>query len=196
MNPIPISETATEKVTEVLKIPGSVVLIPTETVYGLASVYGDDVAAERIYHMKSRDPNKRLQLLVNGIPMLEQLGAVLDERARKLIRIYCPGPLMLIVPSVAGPSIGFRIPGHPLVLGVINALNRPLAATSANRSGDPNVLRIEEALNRLTSPPDLTIDGGDLPSDAQGSTIVDLTASEMRLIRQGAIPFAEIQTKV
>lgn len=177
---------------ELLKKSGSVVLIPTETVYGLVTRADDKAGCERIYRIKDRDPGKRLQWFVRDIPMLVSLGAKLDARSKRIITQFCPGPLMLIVPGADGQTIGFRIPDHPVILNLLDKLKSPLAATSANRSGEPDSRSVAVALRGFAELPDAVMDAGVLSPDAKGSTIVDLSGETPRCLREGALPYAKI----
>ncbi len=176
----------------VLKQPGAVLLLPTETVYGLVCNWNDPEAREKIYRLKSRDSRKPLGIFAADAAMLQSAGAVINAQAQILMEHLMPGPLTLIVPCENNTTIGFRIPDHPLLAAILRQHRLPLAQTSANLSGQPNALSIAEALASLTESPDLVIDGGPIPPDSQASTVVDVTGSHYRILRQGAIPEAAI----
>ena len=181
-----------KRCSEQLTVPGSFLLIPTETVYGLACSWQDDAAKKRIYKAKKRPEDKPFQLLVSGIKMLKTTEAVISETTGKIIASFCPGPITIIVPTKGKEKIGFRIPEHDFVISLINKLNSPLAATSANITGEPAALDTETALKTLNIQPDITIDGGDLPIDSLSSTVIEVIGNEVKVLRKGPISLAEI----
>lgn len=166
------------------------VLIPTETVYGLACLWTDNVAKEIIYKAKARPETKPFQMLVSSVDMAMKYGCSLNPTALKIAAAFCPGPITIIVPSVDGVSkIGFRIPEHEFVLQLIKKLDAPLAATSANLSGEPAALNAKDALSSLRIKPSFSIDGGDLPKESLASTVVEIVGDELKIIRKGPISY-------
>ena len=182
------SENAAPQAAELLAKPGTVLLVPTETVYGLVCRYGDRAAEERIYRMKHRDAAKRLGCFVRS---LDQLDLRPDAQVRKLAEKYCPGPLTIVAAKNDGSTIGFRIPDHPFLKELLERTGFVLAQTSANRSGRPNVRSADEALAELAEMPDMVADGGVIPPDAQASTVVDASGGDLRILRQGKLVIAE-----
>lgn len=174
---------------ETLKRPGAVLLVPTETVYGLVCVWNDAVGRERIYDLKARAGEKQLALFVRSAGDVEKhTGHRLPEAASRLAAAFCPGPLTIVVELSPNYTLGFRIPDHPLVLDLLECCGVPLASTSANRSGFPNALCVEDALRDLCGSPDLVVDAGCLPADAAASTVVLLTADAgWRILREGPV---------
>lgn len=170
---------------ETLRQPGAVLLVPTETVYGLIARADDAAAVEKIYRLKRRDARKPLTLFADGWRNVP--GAVFSEAAKRLAERYCPGAITLIVAGRDGGTVGFRMPDHPFILSLLKRCGCALASTSANLSGAPNVRSVEEALAQLEGGPDLAIDGGELPPGALASTIVDTTVEPPRILRQGAL---------
>ena len=172
---------------------GSFILIPTETVYGLACLWQDIKAKNNIYKAKERPENKPFQLLISNIDMLKQTNAIVSDITLKIINEFCPGPITIVVPSTDNNKIGFRIPEHSFVLNLINKVSFPFAATSANISGSPAALDINSALKALKLKPDLCIDGGDLPKDSLSSTVIEITDNDdIKLLREGPIPLSDI----
>ena len=168
-----------------LRRPGAVLLVPTETVYGLVCRADDPAAVEKIYELKRRDRRKPLTLFAadwRAVP-----GAVFSPAAVRLAERYCPGPITLIVAGREGGTVGFRMPDHPFILALLKEFGGALASTSANLSGEPNVRSVREALAQLEGEPALAIDGGNLPPGALASTIVDTTGTPFRILRQGAL---------
>lgn len=170
----------------VLRRPGTVVLVPTETVYGLVCRADDAAAVDKIYNLKDRDRSKPLALFTPDFRLLAD-RAELDGLPARLAERYMPGPITIIARGNAGGTVGFRIPDHPFILALLGQLDFPLASTSANLSGHPNVLSVGEALAELAGEPDLVIDGGPIPPGALASTVVDATGATPRILRQGAL---------
>jgi L-threonylcarbamoyladenylate synthase len=159
---------------------GGVVAFPTDTVYGLAVLPGFSAAAHAV---KGRPQEMPLILMVAKFPQLDEFVAV-DSRARWYMDRWWPGPLTLVLPAVAGGTLGVRVPDHPLALELLRAAG-PLLTTSANRHGDPPALRAEEAA-RL---PGLAgvLDGGRVLAGEPSTVISLLPGQEMTVIREGAI---------
>ena len=180
--PVDAPEAATE-ILRALAVPGSVVLLPTETVYALVAVYGDAAAAEHIFALKRRPENRKLGCFAPGVELLDQVE--FPEKAKVLAEKYWPGAMTLILPCVNGDSLGVRIPDHPLLLEILRKVNKLLVQTSANISGAPDARDCRAALAMLDGVVDVAVDGGALPENAKGSTIVDFRDGEPKILRQG-----------
>jgi L-threonylcarbamoyladenylate synthase len=169
---------------------GELVVLPTDTVYGVAADPNVAQAVERIYRAKGRDPGKPLPLLVADIQDVARRGAVLGQRARALAQRYWPGPLTLVLR--AGDTFeGFRVPDHPVTLAVLRAAGGVLRVTSANRSGEPAAQDAEAAAAALAGHVRLVLDAGPAPLGRE-STVVREEGGELTVLREGAIPAAEI----
>ena len=179
---------------DVLSTPGGVVLVPTETVYGLVCDWEDDIARKRIYELKGRSENKPLAMFAASAAMAEKFGVRLNDDAQKLLKEFAPGPITVIAPGCEKyATIGVRIPNHPFVLELLNKSGMALASTSANASGMPNVLNVSDALEQLEGEVDLVVDGGTLPEDAEASTVVTVCEKPCRILRQGPITQTAIE---
>jgi L-threonylcarbamoyladenylate synthase len=172
---------------EVLNRPGSVLLVPTETVYGLVCRWDDKEAIERIYELKGREKAKPLALFADSVDTLKKFDLYLNKNAEKLVSKLCPGALTIVVPTPTGDTLGFRIPDHPFILELLKRLGYPLASTSANRSGEPNALNVDAALAMLDGEPDVVINGGAIPPDRQASTVVMALDDSLKILRQGPV---------
>lgn len=169
-----------------------VVLLPTETVYGLMTRYANEAGKERIIQIKNRPESKLFQMLISSLKQAEEAGAVFDERADKLAKKFWPGAMTLVVPGKNGGTIGLRLPNHKFVCDVIDKLGKPLAATSANLSGLPPVKELSEIDNYFVNgQPDLVIDEGERV-DNTASTVVSLCDDGVKILREGIITEAEI----
>lgn len=157
------------------------VAFPTDTVYGLAALPS---AAGQIYAAKGRPPDKQLIAMAAGADAFEALVEV-NPTARALMDRHWPGPLTLVLPTRSGdpPTLGVRIPDHPLALELLRAVGRPVLTTSANRSGDPPALTAAEVrLPGVTA----VLDGGRAPGGVP-STVVAVEGDRVRTIRPGPV---------
>ena len=184
---------------EVLKA-GGLLAVPTETVYGLAANGLDTAAVEKIYEVKGRPAVKPLSLMVPGPETMERYCREVPEAALALAEKFWPGPLTIVlkakaeIPSVVragGDTIGLRCPDHPLTLAVLRAAELPLAAPSANPSGQPSPKTAEEVLAYYNGSIDAVLDGGPCGIGTE-STIISLADRPYRILRQGALPADDI----
>ena len=180
---------------------GGLVVYPSDTVYGLAAAASDERAVERAFVVKGRDAGKALSLLLADAADLEPVCAEVPSLARVLADRYWPGPLTLVLRrspgfhSAAlggGDTVAVRVPDHPFLRELIRALSEPITGTSANRSGRPACRSAQEVERELGDAVDLIIDGG--PSgEGPESTVVDVTRGLPAILREGAIPRADVE---
>ena len=176
---IPCADASADAVfCDVLRRDDGVLLVPTETVYGLVCDAAHEAARARIYEMKRRPASKLLTLFFASREAAEAAFPAMPETAKRFAAAFCPGPVTLIVPD-GDAFTGFRIPDHPVLLNLLAAYGRPLASTSANLSGQSPAHTVDEALNSLAIPPDGVLDGGAIPPDSVASTVI-------RIERDGA----------
>ena len=180
-------EAAVDAACEALSRPGAVVLVPTETVYGLVCRADDAAARQRIYDLKDRDATKPLGWFVAEWRRLADCGVLLEGLPAELAVKHCPGPITIIAPLRNGGTVGFRVPDHPFMLALLRRMNCPLAQTSANHSGHPNALTVQAALAELSGELPLAVDSGPIAPDALASTVVDATGAAPKVLRQGAL---------
>lgn len=179
---------------------GKLVALPTETVYGLAADATQERAVQANYDAKGRAETKPLNVLVDGMAMVETVCRDIPADAYRLAKAFWPGPLTMIlwgngalppVVSAGGATQGVRCPDHPAALAVIRALGRPLACPSANLSGRPSPKSADDVLVQLGGKIDGVLDGGPCTVGVE-STILDLTATPYRILRQGGLSREEI----
>ena len=179
---------------------GGIVAFPTDTVYGLGADALNSKAVERIYAVKKRPRHLPLPLLIGDMSQLSTVAAPVPEVALFLAKHFWPGGLTLILPKAASlpayltnqSTIAVRVPDHPVPLALIQGLGRPVIGTSANISGKPSTLTVNQVKQQLGDEVDLIIDGGKCPSGNE-STIVDVTGEMPAILRQGIIPKHEIE---
>jgi len=170
---------------------GGVLLVPTETLYGLIADASAPGAAEKIYRLKHRPAVKRLGFFAPSFETLDRDRFTLDERALALARKFSPGPLTLILADRELGTAGIRVSAHPFLNELLPRFGKLIYQTSANHSGMPDAHNVDEALAMLDGDVDLAVDGGQLAPGAQGSTIVDLTTTPGKIVRQGALTIPE-----
>jgi L-threonylcarbamoyladenylate synthase len=183
---------------------GTVVAIPTDTVYGLAADPWQRRAVERLFAIKERPSDVALPVLVGGRDQVSAVAGSFDGAAELLADRYWPGPLTLVVPrretftaDLGGPpadrqTVGVRWPDHPVVQGLCRELG-PMAVTSANRHGDPPATRAAAVAEVFASEHELAVilDGG--LCDGIPSTVVECRGRAVRCLRQGAIPWSDLE---
>ena len=187
------NQEAVPKLCEILRA-GGVAAIPTETVYGLVCLWNSHQGRERIYELKARPAQKRLQMLAPSVEAAVSAGLQADARLERIAKAFWPGALT-VVAKASGEydSIGLRIPAHPFVFALLEALGEPLAATSANLSGQPAGLTAEEAIQGLVAPPDALVDGGSVrETGGTASTVVSLLGESPVILREGPISLEDI----
>jgi L-threonylcarbamoyladenylate synthase len=193
-----LSDGGLEQILTFLRM-GGVIAFPTDTAYGLGADPFNEKAVRRIFEIKGREETKPILLLVDSIPMANSIGD-LSETAVTLADRFWPGPLTMIIPArstvpaivTAGTgTIGIRWPNAAFARRLIHAFDRPITATSANRTGLPSAITVAEVREQLGDSIDAIVDGGMLPSRG-GSTLLDLTENPARLLREGPVTEAEL----
>jgi tRNA threonylcarbamoyl adenosine modification protein (Sua5/YciO/YrdC/YwlC family) len=164
---------------------GGVVVLPTDTVYGLAAHPGCPRAIERITAIKGRAEDKPIALLASGIAAIKSLGGSLSPAAKRLAQAFWPGALTLVVDCRGGRE-GVRVPDHAFARDLIAACGGLLRVTSANLAGQAPALTAQEALRDVGLLADLVIDGGPV-SGGVASTVVQDGADTWTMLREGAI---------
>jgi L-threonylcarbamoyladenylate synthase len=184
---------------EVLR-DGGIVAFPTDTVYGVGAHAMLAAAVERLYLVKERPPDKAIPLLLSGVDVLPQVVSEIPGAAYALVERFWPGPLTVVLrraPDVpdavtsGGDTVAVRVPDHPVTQALLAALAGPLAATSANLSGQPAPDTAQGVLDQLDGRIRLILDGGTCPGGV-ASTVVDLTVSPPRILRLGGISEQQI----
>ena len=174
---------------------GEVIAFPTETLYGLGADALNGAAVEKVFQLKGRDAANPIPVLVADREMLFSLISDIPPLAEKLIARFWPGPLTIVfharrdIPrpllNLAG-GIGVRISSQAIAGEIIEALGRPLTATSANPSGQTPAHTVQEAKRYFSGAINIFVDGGELTSKT-GSTVVELVEDSLRIIRPGEI---------
>ena len=162
---------------------GGLVVMPTDTVYGVACIPGKEA---RIYRAKVRDRKKPIPLLVSGMCGVARCGGVMEAAEKELARKFWPGPLTLVLNLRGGGTEGFRIPRNKTAMEVIRRAGGALRVTSANMSGQPPALTAKEAIDSLGHSVDLVLDGGRI-GEGVPSTVVRVVDGRPKILRKGAL---------
>ena len=184
---------------------GDLIILPTETVYGLAADAASSAAVARLYEAKGRP---RFNPLISHVGDLDAaLGiADLDDRARVLANAFWPGPLTIVAPYRMGGgvcdlaraglnTVAVRVPAHPLARQVLKAFGGPIVAPSANRSGRPSPTTFADAMAETGAFTAAALDGGPCPVGLE-STVVALLDGPPRLLRPGAVTRAVMEALI
>jgi len=169
---------------------GWLIVIPTDTVYGVAAHWENEKAVEMLRRIKGRPASKPIPILASDCIKIENMKARFGRNAKELARRFWPGPLTIVLPVNDGWE-GFRIPKHPVALAIIKAAGGLLRVTSANLSGHNPALTADEAVQELQDGVKLAIDSGSAPGGVP-STVVKITDENVAVLREGAIPGMEI----
>jgi len=170
---------------------GQLVAFPTETVYGLAANMLDPRAVEKLYKVKDRPRSKPFTVLIPDIHTIADMGCALTGSVNALVSKFWPGPLTIILRSKTGENIGFRMPANKIALLLVKASGVPVVVPSANLSGSPAPTNAQDVLDQLFGRIELLIDGGQTEVGVE-STVVDMTGSSPKILREGAISSQEI----
>ena len=178
---------------------GGLVVMPTDTVYGIGADAFDNRAVAALLAAKGRGRDMPVGVLVGSWHTIEGLVYSVPDSARELIRAFWPGALSLVVqqaPSLqwdlgdARGTVMLRMPLHPVALELLRETG-PMAVSSANVSGQPAASTAEEARAQLGDTVDVYLDGGAAPQQA-ASTILDLPGAAPRIVREGPVSAAAI----
>ena len=179
---------------------GCIIAFPTETFYGLGVKYDHPAALERLSALKKRPRDKAMPLIIGHRKLLPLIAAAVPPAAERLMDLFWPGPLTLILPAkdtlslhiTAGTgAVAVRIPGRSFALSLARTLDFPITATSANVSSQPPADSAEAVSDYFGVSIDIIIDCGKTPGTLP-STIVDATGERPVIVRRGMLPEKEI----
>lgn len=181
-----------------LLLQGSLVVFPTDTVYGVGALAHNPSGIQQLYNVKGRQRAKAIPILLGDRADLPRVASTIDARVQRLAERFWPGALTLVVPRHPSlpevlspyPTVGVRVPDHPLALALLK-LSGPLAATSANLSERPSTTTVKEVLDQLSGRVPLVLDGGRTPGGVS-STVVDCSQKELVVLRQGPLSLEQL----
>lgn len=176
---------------------GKVLVYPTDTLYGLGANALDEKAVSKIFKIKKQDRNKPISVIARDIPMAKRIACI-DSRVEKILRNIWPGPITIIlrkkdvIPFVLtadSETVGVRIPSFRFVKDLMGSVDFPITATSANISGEKDLLNPKDILAKFLDAeysPDIFIDAGKI-KNPEPSTIIDLTTQTPKIVRIGVV---------
>ena len=179
---------------------GDIIALPTDTIYGVAALAFDPVAVAKIYAAKNRPAHKAIPVFVASPADMPRVCRKIPAAAKPALQALLPGALTVILPAHPnlrgivtnfGDTVAVRIPDHPVALELLALVDEPLAVTSANlsdRATPPTAVGVAQQLDDRIA---LVLDDGPSPR-REPSTILDLTQSPPKILRQGAISAAEL----
>ncbi|MDZ8118289.1 L-threonylcarbamoyladenylate synthase [Pontiella agarivorans] len=169
---------------------GGLVIVPTETVYGIACDPAVPGALEKLIRAKGRDGDKPIARLAADGTQVKAASRHWNSGLDALASKWWPGPLTLIVETADGWT-GYRVPDHAVPVELAKICGRTLALTSANLSGEPDTKTAQEAIASI--PADLALDSGPSATEAIPSTVIKADGDDLTCIREGRVPFSQIQ---
>ena len=179
---------------------GRVIAFPTDTVYGVGASGFNERAIEQLFVVKTRERGKAIPYLLADAKDLLAVAHEVPSAAHVLAEKFWPGALTLVVPASArvpkvliagGDTIAVRVPNHPTTRALIDSLGSPLAATSANISGERDPGNAQEVFAQLNGRIPMILDGGATRVNIP-STVVDVTVTPPKVLRVGPISIDEI----
>ncbi|MDP2927809.1 MAG: L-threonylcarbamoyladenylate synthase [Candidatus Omnitrophota bacterium] len=194
VNPSSPREESIRQAAKVL-IDGGLVIIPTETVYGIAANALNEKALQRLYKIKNRPKDKPFAILIAQEHKVQELAVEVPVAAYKLMHKFWPGPLTVILKSASQGKVGLRMPDNLIALAITTQSGVPLACPSANISDKPAPANFEQAIKDMDGLVDLAIDAG-LTKVGLESTVVDLSVEPPQITRSGAIKDEEIMAVI
>jgi tRNA threonylcarbamoyl adenosine modification protein (Sua5/YciO/YrdC/YwlC family) len=187
-----------DQVVEAL-LEGDLVVLPTDTVYGMVALPGDPEAMARLFAAKGRVAHAPIAVLcADALQALSLVAPGQHHAVQPVVERWWPGPLTLVLsrrPDVElhlgepADTVGVRVPDDPLVRAVAARVG-PIAATSANRHGEPTAVTAEEVALAIGEHVAVIVDGGPLAGSA--STVIDATSVPWRVLREGPLPAEDI----
>lgn len=198
MKTVILSQTEIDRIASFL-LEDQIVCLPTETVFGLAIVADNYDNYMRLVECKNRPINKAFPLLIHHEEQLHHYAEV-SARTNRLVQRFLPGPLTLVLPKKQGipdyvtahlPQIAIRWSEDPFLQAVARRVKKPLFLTSANLSNEPTCRSVKEAYEVFAGRVACIVEGQ--PKSQMASTIVDVSQRELKLLRQGEIPFQLIK---
>ena len=179
---------------------GKIVVFPTETVYGIGANGLDEKAVKKLYDVKQRPLNKPISLLVSNMDMINLIAKDITETEYKIMEKFFPGPLTIIlkkkeiVPEIVTSrqdTVGVRMPSGEIARKLVEMSGVPIAAPSANITGEPSGTNLQEIKKRFEGKADYFIDGGESELGC-ASTIVKVVDGKPQILRQGSITIEQI----
>ncbi|QWB96360.1 threonylcarbamoyl-AMP synthase [Mycoplasmatota bacterium] len=176
---------------------GELIVMPTDTVYGLAAMLYDEIALQKIYEVKGREQSKQIPLLISSIDQIKDI-ATYDKKIKTLMDRFWPGALTIVmnttdefIKKTGESTIAIRMPKHPKALALIDEYG-VLRVTSLNKSGEPPLESIEEIKKTFGHVVSEIYEQGDYLKSHVSSTVITFKNNKVIILRQGAIMLDEL----
>lgn len=199
-----IKDDELDEIVDIIKRDG-IVVFPTETVYGIGGNALSENVIKNIYNIKKRPQEKALNILVKNKEEIKKYAYISNELEEEIIDKFMPGPITIIlkkrksqIPDLLtgnNDTIGIRIPDNHIVKKILEKCNFPIAAPSANISGKPSSIRLEDIKPDFDGKVDAFIDGGKCKQNIS-STIVKVIDGNIKILREGIISIKDINEKI
>lgn len=198
-----INENELKEVIEILKNNG-IIIFPTETVYGIGGNALSNEVIDKIYKVKRRPRAKAVNIMVKNINEIKRYAEITSELEEKIIKKCMPGPITLILKkkenfgdyfTADNDTIGVRIPDNKIINSILNKIDFPIIAPSANISGQPSGIEVADIIKDFKNGVDAIIDGGKA-NLGLASTIIQVVNNEIKILRQGKITKKELLEKI
>lgn len=198
-----INEYELNEVIDILKNNG-IIIFPTETVYGIGGNALSNKVIDKIYQAKNRPREKAVNIMVSDINQIKKYAEITSELEEKIIKNCMPGPITLILNKKGNfgesftqddNTIGVRIPDNKIINSILNKIDFPIIAPSANISGEPSGINVDDVIEDFKDSVDAIIDGGKA-NLGLSSTIIQVVNNEIKILRQGKITKEDILEKI
>jgi L-threonylcarbamoyladenylate synthase len=171
---------------------GDLIVMPTDTVYGLAAMLYDEEALQKIYDVKGRDQSKQIPLLISSINQIKDI-AIYDDQLKKIMEKFWPGALTIVMKTTQSfkqktgeDTIAIRMPKHPKALALINDYG-VLRVTSLNKSGEPPLESLEDIHKVFGHFVSEIHEHGEIAKSEISSTVISIVNGHIKILRQGEI---------
>ena len=173
---------------------GRLVIMPTDTIYGIIGDATNEDVINKVYEVKERPHDKPLLILVSNLSMLHELVTEIPKETEKIIKKFWPGPLTILFKKSSKVSdtltansalVAIRMPNDKRLLNIMNHLNRPLISTSANISSHNAITNPNQLEEKMKEKIDLIVDEGTVNNEA--STLITIVNGKIEILREGSL---------
>lgn len=198
-----IKDNELDEIVDIIKKDG-IIVFPTETVYGIGGNALSENVIKKIYNIKKRPQEKALSILVKNKEEIQKYAYINNKLEEKIIDNFMPGPITIILekrkdktPLLTGDddTIGIRIPDNIIIGKILERCNLPVVGPSANISGKPSSIKLEDIKPDFDGKVDVFIDGGECIQNVS-STIVKVVDGKVKILREGSISINDINERI
>lgn len=191
------------KLSDMIK-SGEILILPTDTVYGIACDSMNEKAVKKIYELKQRELSKPMNILVSNMEMIKEVVKKISKEEEKIVKKFLPGALTIIFEKkdnisntiTAGKdTVGVRMPNHKMLLELIDYLGRPIVATSCNIAREKAMTKAEDALFEFKDKVRCIVDGGEIKNGTP-STIIKVEKKNIDILREGQISKDDLEKEI